>query len=120
VAYRVGLSRDRLTVEGAGWRAEALLAEVRRQQAIRVPVDCDRWMEPVPELPGSLARLDLRDAAGRVRAQALVRQVSIGGPTPGQGEGVMVPAGRQAPAATAAVTPGIAVRMLDGYVVIAP
>jgi hypothetical protein len=120
VAYRVTLSRDRLTVEGPGWRAEGSLAEVRRQHAARAATDCDRWMAPAPELPPSLARLDLRDAGGRVRAQALMEQVSIGGPTPGPGEGVTVPAARGEAVGRTPATPGTAVRMLNGYMIIAP
>jgi hypothetical protein len=119
-AYRVSLSRDRLSVEGPGWRAEGTLAEVRRQQALHVATDCDRWMEPAPELPSSLARLDLRDAAGRVRAQVLMEHVSIGGRTPGPGEGIAVPAGRGESVGTAPETPGTAVRMLSGYMIVAP
>jgi cytochrome bd-type quinol oxidase subunit 2 len=117
-AHRVMLAGERFSVAGAGWRAEASLAGLRRQAVAARKGDCDGWMRPPPELPPSAAVVPLPDAAGRVRGQLLLQSITVGGPRLADGTAQV--------GDTAAVvertppTPGTAVRQVRGYLVVAP
>ena len=73
-------------------------------------------MSPAPALPAAAARLDLRDAQGRVRAQLLMQSITVGGPR--MTDGTLPVASPAATAERTALTPGIAVRQLRGYLVV--
>ncbi|HEY0023859.1 MAG TPA: DUF4153 domain-containing protein [Longimicrobium sp.] len=118
--YRLTLMRERVAVEGPAWRAEAPLSHLRRQAMAGHENACDH-RRPPRALPTALARVDLVDPRGRLRAQLLMEAVTIGDGQ--EQQGVMT---YPVPSATSTVmaadttpaTPGTAIRYLRGHLVI--
>lgn len=73
------IQRNRVVLVAPAWRAEASLDRLRAHVA-GAAVDCRDWVAaPAAGLPAGMARIDIPDATGTVRAQYVVEDFSVDG-----------------------------------------